>query len=180
LGKEREKNLKKTLSRRKGCLEVCLLAGEKYLYFNVSGIIMTLEDFFKECKKTGATPLSYESHIETLHGSKTIKYENPIYAKAKKRVEDIIGSHKEREDDEISDIVSRLYGENVVIRTKDGYHHGILAEYDGKSFYLDRHIYKDKLMNYFDYSINSMFSEGSAVPAEGIISISKIPMHTWE
>jgi len=33
-GKEREKNMKKTLSRRKGCLEVCL-AG-KNIYISIS------------------------------------------------------------------------------------------------------------------------------------------------
>jgi len=40
-GKEREKNMKKTLSRRKGCLEVCLAS----LFFHVvsgSGIIKVL------------------------------------------------------------------------------------------------------------------------------------------
>ena len=138
---------------------------------------MTLDEYFKECEKKGAVPLSYRSYAKTLNGSRTIEYENPRYAKAKEDLVGTMGVNKQGEDRNINDIVSRLYGEEVIIYTKDGCHHGELLGYDGKSFCLGRYVFKDKPMDVFDYSTKSLFSEEAIVPAENIISISRMSLH---
>ena len=179
IGKEREKKLKKTLALQ-GCLEVSL-SREKYLYFNIFGIIMTLDDFFRECERKGVIPLSYRSHSEFVNGSRTVEYKNPMYAKAKARLAEMLGM-KQTGDPRTDNLLNRLYGEDIVIRTKDGYHFGRLQGYDGKGFLLGNYLFGRKPMDIFDYSSEFFLGEDTIIPipAEGIISISKIPIMTEE
>lgn len=135
---------------------------------------MTLDDFFKECEKKEAIPLSYRNHREFVNGSRTVEYENPKYKKARERIAKILGTGNEHVDD----VISGLYGEEVVIRTKDGFHYGTLKGYDGKSFRLENHHYDNKLMDIFDYfSRASLYGENTVVPAKDSISVSAIPLH---
>jgi len=137
--------------------------------------VMTLDDFFKECEKEGGIPLSYRSHTETLNGKRTVDYENPEYAKARERTARIINPNL-KENGRIDDLVSRLYGEEVVIHNSSGYHYGTLQGYDGKGFMLENYHFNKKLIDTFDYVQKALFSSDSVVPAENIISISKIPL----
>ena len=92
---------------------------------------MTLDEFFKECRAKAATPLSYRSHKEFVNGSRTVEYENPAYTKAKRGTAEILNPDS-KENSRIDNLVSRLYGEEVVIHTSSGYHYGMLRRYDGR------------------------------------------------
>ncbi len=135
---------------------------------------MTLDDFFKECEKEGGIPLSYRSHAETINGSRTVEYENPKYKEAKTGLAKILGMDKAGDE---NSIISRLYGDEVVIRTKYGYHHGTLQGFDGKAFMLSDYLFSRKPLDMIDYSSELIRGEDTAVPAGGSISISKIPLH---
>lgn len=137
---------------------------------------MSLDEFLKECEKNGSIPLSYRSHKEFVNGSRTVEYENPKYARAKERLADILGSIKRTGDPKKDDIMDRLYGEEVVIRTKYGYHHGTLQGFDGKTFMLSNYLFSRKPMDIFDYSTEFFYGDDTAIPADGVISISKIPI----
>ena len=142
---------------------------------------MALDDFLNECKRKGVTPLSYRSHTETLNGTKTVEYENPKYREAKVRLAEIMGNIKRTEDPKTDNLLNRLYGEDIVIRTRDGYHHGKLYGYDGKSLVLANYRFSRKPMDIFDYSSEFFTDDNETIiPAEGIISISKIPIMTEE
>ena len=137
---------------------------------------MTLDEFFRECEKEGGIPLSYRSHTETINGSRTVEYENPKYAESRARLAKILGV-KETGDKETDDLISRLYGEEVVIRTKYGYHHGKLCGFDGKGFLLNDYLFSKNPLDVFGYSSEFFHGGGTIVPAEGAISMSKIPLH---
>ncbi len=85
---------------------------------------MTLDDFLKECEKKGSIPLSYRSHVETLNGSQTIEYENPKYREGRVKLAKMLGNLKETGNPYADNLISRLYGEDIVIKTATGYHHG--------------------------------------------------------
>ncbi len=136
---------------------------------------MTLDDFFRECKQKGATPLSYKEFTESINGTKTVEYENPEYAKARERTARILNPNL-KENGKIENLVTRLYGEEVVIHTASGYHYGTLQGYDGKRFMLENYHFDKKLIDTFDYVQKALFSSDSVVPAENTISISKIPL----
>lgn len=136
---------------------------------------MTLDDFFRECEKKGGIPLSYRSHTETLNGKRTVDYENPEYAKARERTARILNPNL-KENGKIENLVTRLYGEEVVIHNSSGYHYGTLQGYDGKRFMLENYHFDKKLIDTFDYVQKALFSSDSVVPAENTISISKIPL----
>lgn len=137
---------------------------------------MTIDDFFKECEGKGAIPLSYKSHKKFANGSRTVEYENPDYKKAREKLAKILGF--DSGDESLDAFLAGLHGEEVVIRTRDGYHHGILNGYDGKSFMLDNYLFSKKPLDIFKYSTDSLLNEDGAVPAEGIISFSKMPLMT--
>ena len=137
---------------------------------------MTIDDFFRECEKNGAVPLSYRSNAKTVRGSRTVEYENPKYKAAKEKLVKILGMETGNANSD--DVLAELYGEEVVVRTKDGYHHGILNGYDGKSFMLGNYLFSKKPLDVFYYSSNSLLSEDGAVPAEGAISLSRMPLKT--
>ncbi len=141
---------------------------------------MTLDDFLNECKKRGATPLNYRSHTETINGSRTVEYENPKYREAKARLAEMLGRIKQTGNPNTDNLLNRLYGEDVVIRTANGYHYGKLYGFDGKNFLLDNYHFDKRMIDFFEYSIESLFGEDTIVPAENIISISKIPLMTEE
>jgi len=136
--------------------------------------IMTLDDFFRECEKEGAVPLSYRSHAKTTRGSRTVEYENPRYPRARGILNRMLnrGGNNGGPDN----LVSGLYGEEVIIRTRDGYHLGKLYDYDGKSFMLGNYLFSRRPMDIFEYSRESFLKKDRMVPAENIISISKIPI----
>ena len=140
---------------------------------------MTLDDFFKECEKEGGIPLSYRNHAETIRGSRTVEYENPLYSDVKAQAARIAGV-KAAGNRMLDSIISSLYGEDVVIHASDGYHHGRLSGYDGKSFMLDKYLFREKPVDVFKYAGDSIYKESAAVPAENIISISKIPLKAEE
>lgn len=135
---------------------------------------MTLEDFLGDCRKKGAIPLSFRNHAEALNGSSSIEYDNPSYAEAKKRLAKILNPNPG--DAKINDLLSRFYGEEIVIHTSSGYHYGTLNGYDGKRFLLGNYYFYEKLIDTFDYVHKALFSSDSIVPSENIISISKIPL----
>jgi hypothetical protein len=120
-------------------------------------------------------PLSYRSHKEFVNGSRTVEYENPEYAKAKKGAAGILDPDM-KENSRIDNLVSRLYGEEVVIHTSSGYHYGTLKGYDGKKLMLENYHFDKRQIDVFDYLQKAFFSSDSAVPAGSIISISKIPL----
>jgi hypothetical protein len=132
-------------------------------------------NFFRECYREGAVPLSYRSHKEFVNGSRTVEYENPEYAKAKKGAAGILAPDM-KENSRIDNLVSRLYGEEVVIHTSSGYHYGMLSRYDGRELMLENYHFDKRQIDIFDYLQKAFFSNDSAVPAENIISISKIPL----
>ncbi|GAG18160.1 unnamed protein product, partial [marine sediment metagenome] len=72
-------------------------------------------------------------------------------------------------------LLDKMQGSEVVIHTKNGYHYGKLCDYDGKTFYLERYYFNDKLIGKWDYYSASFFNKGSMVPAKDIISISEMP-----
>lgn len=133
---------------------------------------MTLDDFLKECEEKGAIPLSYRNHAETLKGTKTVEYENPKYKAAKAKLAKILGMNQGEDN-----AVSKLYGEEVVIRTKYGYHHGTLQGFNGKAFMLSEYLFSRKPLDMMGYSSEIIRGDDTAVPAEGAISISKIPLY---
>ena len=142
---------------------------------------MTLDEFFKECKEKGETPLSYRSHTETLDGTRTVEYENLKYREARAKLAEMLGNIKQTGNPRTDNLLNRLYGEDVVIRTRDGYHFGRLQGYDGKGFLLGNYLFGRKPMDIFDYSSEFFLgSDETIIPAEGIISISKIPIMTEE
>lgn len=124
--------------------------------------------------------MSYHSHTETLNGTRTVEYENPKYSEAKARLAKMLGRIRQSGNPNADNLLNRLYGEEVVIHTKDGYHHGELLGYDGKSFMLGDYLFNNRPMNTFEYSSQSIFSEDTIIPAENIFSISKIPIMTEE
>jgi small nuclear ribonucleoprotein (snRNP)-like protein len=136
---------------------------------------MTLDEFFKECERKGAIPLSYRSHVETLNGSQTIEYENPKYREAKAKLARMLGSIKQTGNPRTDNLLSRLYGEEIVIHTKDGYHFGRLQGYDGKSFMLGDYLFNDRPMEMMDYETEFFHGGDTIIPTKDIISISKIP-----
>lgn len=140
---------------------------------------MTLDEFFRECKQKGATPLSYKEFTESINGTKTVEYENPAYRKAKEVIGRVLNRGREN-NNRIDSLVSNLYGEEVVIHTKDGYHHGKLLGYDGKAFMLGNYLFSNRPMELMDYSTEFFYGEDTIIPAEGIITISKIPIMTEE
>ena len=149
---------------------------EKIYILRIINAFMTLDDFFKECEKNGGMPLSYRSHTETLKGTRTIEYENPKYAEAKARLAKMLGRIKQTGNPNTDNLLARLYGEEVVIHTKDGYHYGTLHGYDGRGFMLGDYYFDKKLIDDFDYAQKALFSSDSVIPAENIISISEIPL----
>jgi len=129
---------------------------------------MTIDDFFKECEGKGAIPLSYKSHKKFANGSRTVEYENPKYKKAKEKIAKILGMEDEA--------FSGLYGQEVMIKTKNGYHYGILKGLDEKGFRLENYLFNERKMDLMGYYTS--FSPGfddTVIPAEGIVSISRIP-----
>lgn len=143
---------------------------------------MTLDDFLNECKRKGVTPVRYKESSWGLNGSKTVEYVNPEYAKAEEVIARVLnrGRGNNRNEGGIDSLVSNLYGEEVVIRTRDGYHFGRLQGYDGKSFMLSNYLFSNKPKDIFDYSTEFFHGDDTVIPAEGIISISKIPIMTKE
>jgi hypothetical protein len=139
---------------------------------------MTLDDFFKECRKKGTTPLSYRRQAETLNGSTTVEYENPEYTRAKERLVRILNPNAK--NNKMDDLVSRFYGEEVVIHTKSGYHYGTLLGYDGKGFLLGDYLFDKKLVDTFDFTRRHSFGSDSFVPVEDFIYISHIPLKVEE
>jgi hypothetical protein len=109
-----------------------------------------------------------------------VEYENPAYRKAKEVIARVLNRGRESNNG-IDSLVSNLYGEEIVIRTSDGYHHGKLCGYDGKSFMLGNYLFSRRPMDVFDYSSEFFIgSEETIIPAKNIISISKIPITTEE
>lgn len=143
---------------------------------------MTLDNFFKECKQKGATPLSYKEFTESINGTKTVEYENPAYRKAKEVIGRVLnrGRGNSNGNSGIDGLVSNLYGEDIVIHTKDGYHHGKLLGYDGKAFMLGNYLFNDRPMEMMDYETEFFYGEDTIIPAKDIVSISKIPVMTEE
>ena len=144
---------------------------------------MTLDDFFRECKQKGATPLSYKEFTESINGTKTVEYENPTYRKAKEVIARVLNRGRGNSNDGnsgIDGLVSNLYGEEIVIHTKDGYHHGKLLGYDGKAFLLGDYLFNNRPMEMMDYETEFFYGGDTIIPAENIISISKIPVLTEE
>ena len=144
---------------------------------------MTLDDFFKECKRKGMTPVSYKESSWGLNGSRTVEYVNPKYTnyvKSRDVLNRILNRSRDRRNSNdgnsgIDGLVSNLYGENVVIRTRDGYHYGKFLEYDGKAFMLGNYLFNDRPMELMDYETEFFYGGDTIVPAKDIISISKIP-----
>jgi len=142
---------------------------------------MTLDGFFKECKRKGMTPVSYKEITEGLNGSRMVEYINPEYAKSKDMLARILnrGSRGRGDSNDgnsgIDGLVSNLYGEEIVIHTKDGYHHGKFLGYDGKAFMLGNYLFNDRPMDMMDYGTEFFYGEDTIIPAKDIISISKIP-----
>lgn len=136
---------------------------------------MTLNEFFRECERKEGIPLNYRSHKEFVNGSRTVEYENPEYAKAKERTARILNPDL-KENGRIDDLVTHFYGEEVVIHTSSGYHYGTLQGYDGKGFMLENYHFDKRQIDVFDYLQKALFSSDSVVPAEDIVSISKIPL----
>lgn len=77
----------------------------------------------------------------------------------------------------LEDLLSKMKGQEVVIITKDGYHYGTLRDYDGKMFYLGQYYFSEKLIDKWAYGSASFFNEGGLVPADKVVSISKMPSH---
>jgi hypothetical protein len=137
---------------------------------------MTLDEFFRECKQKGATPLSYKEFTESINGTKTVEYENPAYRKAKEVIGRVLnrGRGNGNGNSGIDGLVSNLYGEDIVIHTKDGYHHGKLLGYDGESFMLGNYLFNDRPMEMMDYETEFFYGGDTIIPAKDIISVSRI------
>lgn len=158
----------------------------KNLYIrDVLLLVMSLDDFLKGCKEKGYVPLNYRRKTKFADGSEyEEEFRNGAYAglnaeragfRAGNRREKAGSSQYER-GERIDDVVSELYGNEVVIRTKDGYHHGELNGYDGRFFYLKSYCFSREPMSTFEYGAKSIFSEDAVVPAGDIVSVGEIPM----
>lgn len=139
---------------------------------------MSLDDFLEECKKNGATPISYESRSDPLFGSRYERWDNPAF---KNKATDSLRSLLRDEGGEVDDLFSMMYsGKDVVIRNRDGYHYGRLIGYDSrKRFYiLDGYYFSNKLMDELSYVERIVDFLGGckvAIPADNLISVSEIP-----
>jgi len=148
--------------------------------------IMTLDEFFKECRAKGVTPVSYKESSWGLNGSRTVEYVNPEYAKLKDMLARILnrGSRGRGDSNDgnsgIDNLVSNLYGDDIIIRTRDGYHHGKLLGYDGKVFMLGNYLFNDRPMEMMDYETEFFYGGDTIIPAKDIISVSKMPVMTEE
>ncbi|MBU4502291.1 MAG: hypothetical protein KKA79_06850 [Nanoarchaeota archaeon] len=146
---------------------------------------MSLDDFLRSCKEKGHTPLNYRRKTRLADGSEyEEEFRNGVYAgvnagragfKDGSRREQAGSSQHER-DERIDDVVSELYGSEVVVRTPQGFHHGELQGYDGKFFYLKSYYFSREPMSTFEYGAKSIFSEDAVVPAGDIVSVGEIPM----
>jgi len=158
---------------------------EKFIYSSHSYCVMSLDDFLRSCKEKGYTPLNYSKKTKFADGSEyEEEFRNGAYAgvnagragfRAGNRREQAGSSQHER-DERIDDVVSELYGSEVVIRTPQGFHYGELQSYDGKFFYLKSYCFSRKSMSTFEYGAKSIFSEDAVVPARDIVSVGEIPM----
>jgi hypothetical protein len=146
---------------------------------------MTLDDFLRKCRENGAVPLSYRRKTRDVHGNEyTESFESKAY-RDMMRIRDMLGigrvMRRGSRSEGVDDVVSGLYGREVVIRKQDGYYHGILQGYDGKFFYLREYCFSRKPMSIFEYSpVFSLDDNDAVVPAEGVISIAGIPLDVDE
>lgn len=156
---------------------------------------MALDDFLRECRRTGATPLRYSQKTKRVDGEYYEEYINSGFVKEKERLREKyadlfrspgLGDREEEEEGkekekmsptELSDMVSKFYNKDIVIHTKQGYHYGTLRDCDGKMLYLEGYLFDKKLIDSWQYSSDSFFSEPAIVPASDIISIQEIPSH---
>lgn len=148
---------------------------------------MTLDDYLRQCREKGQAPLHYKRTVRDIHGNVfTEEFRGPGFAgfSGHKGRKNGYGSSKEsrqkssehERDKGTDDVVSELYGSEVVIRTRDGYHHGELVSYDGRFFRLKGYCFSKDLMDTFEYGAKSIFSEDAVVPAGNIVSVGEIPM----
>ena len=148
---------------------------------------MTLNDFLDKCRKKGTIPLSYERITMDAYGNKYSEgFENaaftglkPLKLKPARIGEKIPYERPGMEagrTDRINDLVSRLYGREVVIHDKDGYHYGRLAGYDGKMFQLQQYHSSKRPIDESDYFFDSLWNDDNAlVPINGVVSIKEMP-----
>lgn len=148
---------------------------------------MTLDDFLKKSRKEGSIPLSYEEMSIGVHGTTKVKYENHLYTKAKANAARLMNQlmrgtqlqGTQSDGSQSADgLIARLYGEEVVIHTAEGYHYGTLRGYDGRNFKLDDYHFDTRRLDTFEYEFNRPFINESTmiIPARDYISISEIPM----
>jgi hypothetical protein len=130
---------------------------------------MSLDDFLKSCKEKGQTPLRYSEDTIYTNGRRRVKWTDPAYARGMALLNEKLGFKG-------NNLITRLYGSEVVIRTPHGFHHGELQSYDGEFFYLKGYCFSREPMGTFEYGANSMFSKDAVVPAEGVVSVREIPM----
>ncbi len=150
---------------------------------------MTLENFLRKSKKQGSIPLSYKEVTVGLNGTTKVDYESHLYTRAKANVAQLMNrlrgtqlqapqSNGGQHADE--SLVSRLYGEEVVIHAAKGYHYGKLNGYDGKNFMLGSYHFDTRKLDTFEYALESFSSDGAVVPSEDFISISEVPLDVEE
>ena len=141
---------------------------------------MALDDFLKKSRKEGSIPLSYKEVTVRLNGTTKVEYENPLYTKAKahaaRLMNQLTRGGKSDGNEPAEGLISKLYGEEVVIRTAEGYHYGKLRGYDGKNFKLDDYHFDVNKLDTFEYALESFGSENTVIPAKDYLSISEIPM----
>lgn len=149
--------------------------------------LMTLEDFLKKGRKKGSIPLSYKEVTVGLNGTTKVEYENHLYSKAKANAARLMNQLRQSmqlqgtqsDSSQSADgLIEKLYGEEVVIHTAEGFHYGTLCGYDGKNFKLDGYHFDKRLVDNFEYEFSRpFFSESTRIiPAKDYISISEIPM----
>lgn len=127
------------------------------------------------------TPVSYKEIIESLNGRKMVEYINPEYGKVKEVIARVLNRDmRNNGNNGIDGLISNLVGEQIVIKTKFGYHHGKLLGYDGKSFMLGDYLFSRTPMELMDYETEFFYGGDTLIPAENIITISKIPIMTEE
>lgn len=115
---------------------------------------MTLEEYVKDRRERGEMP----------------KNMKPREAFVK-----VLNSYLKDKDKKSDDLMSRLFGKDVVIHTSEGYHYGRLEAYNGKEFMLGRYHFDRNRLTAFEYAFSSVSGEDSVIPANDVISVSKVP-----
>lgn len=171
-----EKNGRKTLRKLLPCKVVFrfVLQGKIFISLAINSF-MTLEEFLRDNRRKGTIPISYKEFTNNLEGTTTmVRYLNPAFKVSGGALAGLLERRKEREDGK-DDIISKLYDEQVIVRTKDGYHIGRLAGHDDKFFMLENYQFTDEPLE----CISGYPTEKKAIiPLNSIISISKIPEYS--